>query len=326
MGEIGRGDLRLKHGGYAHEPVMVEEVLEYLLPQRGGLFLDATLGGGGHAEPLLAASPDLRLIGIDQDPQALEAAGRRLARYADRMELVPGNFRDVEQLLADRYRGMTLDGALMDLGVSSHQIDDSARGFSFRRGTPLIMRMGGTTGGGSPAAEFLNEASEQELGRVFREYGEERRWRALARRIVKRRESAPFRTADDLVAAASASLGSLSARDKARLFQAVRIEVNDEVESLGEGLEQLGNSLGVGGKMVVISYHSLEDRIVKTAFREWSTACTCPPEIPICTCGGVAAGKRITRKVVRPGAAEVERNPRARSARLRAWERTEPVS
>jgi 16S rRNA (cytosine1402-N4)-methyltransferase len=305
---------------------MVEEVMQYLRPQRGGLFLDATLGGGGHAERLLASTSDLRLIGIDQDPRAFEAAGARLARYADRMELVLGNFRDVGQLLADRYPEETLDGALLDLGVSSHQIDESARGFSFRRGTPLIMRMGGTTGGGSPAADFLNDASEQELGRVFRDYGEERRWRALARQIVKRRGRTPFKTSDDLVAAAAASLGTLSARDKARLFQAIRIEVNDEMVALDEGLEQLGNALGVGGRMVVISYHSLEDRIVKTAFREWSTACVCPPEIPICMCGGVAAGKRITRKIVRPDDAEIQINPRARSARLRVWERTEPAS
>jgi len=168
----------------------------------------------------------------------------------------------------------------------------------------------------------LNEASEQELGRVFREYGEERRWRALARQIVRRRENSPLRTADDLVAAASSTVGSLSARDKARLFQAVRIQVNDELGALDEGLEQIANALGTGGRLVVISYHSLEDRLVKNRFRDWSTACSCPPEIPICVCDGTAAGRLITRKVVRPSDDEVLSNPRARSARLRAWERT----
>jgi len=185
------------------------------------------------------------------------------------------------------------------------------------------MRMGGTTGGGRTAADILNTESEQFLGTLFREYGEERRWRAVAREIIRRRQSAPFRTADDLVAAFTTVLGpGIDARTKARLFQALRIEVNDEMTALQEALMAIRGLLAHHGRFVVISYHSLEDRIVKNAFREWSRDCICPPEIPVCRCRGVALGRVLTRKPVRPAESEVLRNPRARSARLRAWEKS----
>lgn len=307
---------------FSHEPVLAEEALELLAPERGGVFLDATLGGAGHAERLLAKDPAVRLIGLDQDPDALEAAARRLGVRGDRAVLIRGNFRDAPELLATTSEERDLAGALLDLGVSSHQIDTTARGFSFRRGTPLNMRMGGTTGGGRTAADILNSESEERLGILFRDYGEERRWRAIAREIVRRRRSAPFRTADDLVGAFTAVLGpGLDASTKARLFQALRIEVNDEMTALQEALVGIRGLLASGGRFVVISYHSLEDRIVKNAFREWSRECVCPPEMPICRCRGVALGHLLTRKPVRPGMAELERNPRARSARLRAWEK-----
>ena len=307
---------------YQHEPVMPDEVLRFLRPERGGVFLDATIGGGGHAVRLLEAGPDVRVIGIDQDPEAIEASRARLARFGDRVDLRLGNFRDLDRL-EDDTDIRNLAGALLDLGVSSHQIDTTARGFSFRPGTSLRMRMGGTTGDREPAADLLNAAAEHELGRVFREYGDERRWRALAREVVRRRKIRPFHTSDDLVGALTAVLGrSASEREKARVFQAVRIAVNDELDALHEGLESVRERLAVGGRLVVISYHSLEDRIAKQTFRDWARACVCPPGLPECRCRGEPLGRVLTRRPERPGEEETARNPRARSARLRAWEKS----
>lgn len=306
---------------YEHEPVMVEEVVAHLRPERGGLYLDGTLGGGGHAAAILAAAPEARVVGLDRDPEAIEAARRRLTGHAERVELIRANFRDVLDL--GEARGWPpFGGALLDLGVSSRQLDEPARGFSYRPGTALDMRMGGTPGGRRPAADLLNEASEEELGRIFREYGEERRWRPLAREIVRRRAKRPFRRSDDLVDAIEAALPPpVTFQDKARLFQALRIAVNDELGALDEGLEGVRESLAPGGRLVAIAYHSLEDRLVKQAFREWSRACICPPELPVCRCRGEPLGETLTKKPLRPSEAEVERNPRARSARLRVWEK-----
>ena len=304
---------------FSHQPVMADEVLKLLEPERGLWFLDGTVGGGGHAERILESNPAAMLIGLDQDTEAVAAARARLARFGDRAIVMTGNFRDAAELL-EEYKDIGLDGALLDLGVSSHQIDTMARGFSFRRGTPLNMRMGGTTGGWRTAADLLNTASEEELGKIFRDYGEERKWRGMSREIARRRQEKPLRTADDLVAAASTALWRpLSPRDKARLFQAVRIAVNDELEALQDGLEVIARLLKTEGRLVVISYHSLEDRIVKEAFREWSRECVCPPELPICTCRGHALGRRLTKKPMRPTETEVASNPRSRSARLRGW-------
>ena len=304
---------------FSHQPVMADEVLKLLEPQRGLWFLDGTVGGGGHAERILDSNPAATLIGLDQDTEAVAAARVRLARFGDRAIVMTGNFRDAAELL-EEYKDVGLDGALLDLGVSSHQIDTMARGFSFRRGTPLNMRMGGTTGGWRTAADLLNTASEEELGKIFREYGEERKWRGMSREIARRRQEKPLRTADDLVAAASTALWRpLSPRDKARLFQAVRIAVNEELEALQDGLEVIARLLRTEGRLVVISYHSLEDRIVKETFREWSRTCVCPPELPICTCRGHALGRRLTKKPMRPTETEVASNPRSRSARLRGW-------
>ena len=307
--------------GYSHDPVLAGEVVDLLRPS-AGTWIDGTLGGGGHAELLLRAHPELVLIGVDQDPEAIAAAAVRLDGYADRVTLVEGNFRDVADIAASRSEAGTVQGALLDLGVSSHQLDRQARGFSFRRSTPLDMRMGGTTDGRRTAADLLNEEVEAELGRIFREFGEERRWRRLAREVVKRRATVPFETSDDFVAACTTVLGSgLSTGTKARLFQALRIAVNDELGALEEVLPALRDNLDSGGRMAVISYHSLEDRIVKNAFREWSKVCICPPQLPVCRCRGAALGTTLTRKLIRPSEAEVQRNPRARSARLRGWQR-----
>lgn len=307
---------------YEHAPVMVDEVLEHLRPERGGWFLDGTVGGGGHALHILEASPEVRLLAVDRDPDAVAAAGERLKAHADRVRLARADFREAVALARREAGDEELAGALLDLGVSSHQLDERARGFSFRPGTPLNMRMGGTTDGRRPAAHLLNEASEEELGRIFRDYGEERRWRVLAREVARRRRETPFRTSDDLLEAIDAALGPRTTnQDRARIFQALRIAVNEELEALEQALPEIRDALVPGGRMVVIAYHSLEDRIVKNAFREWSRDCVCPPGLPVCRCRGEPLGRRLTKRPLRPSEAEVERNPRARSARLRAWER-----
>lgn len=303
-------------GEIRHVPVMLQEVLEHLRPERGGLYFDGTLGDGGHSEAILDAGADARVIGVDQDPEALEVAARRLARFGARFELRLSNFADAAEALSE-----PLAGALLDLGVSSRHLDEPVRGFSFRPGTPLDMRMAGPAARGVPtAADLLNELPEEELADLFWRYGEERRSRRLAAEVVKRRAEAPFRTSDDLVEVLERVYGGrLTVQDKARIFQALRIAVNDELGALERALPALRDALEPGGVLVVLSYHSLEDRRVKDAFREWSRACICPPELPVCRCRGRPLGETLTRKPVVPTAAEVERNPRARSARLRAW-------
>lgn len=301
-----------------HEPVMGAESLEWLAPERGGLYLDGTVGGGGHTALILERCASCRVVAVDRDPEALAEARGRLADVADRVRFLATRFDRAPMDPEVKDRG--LDGALLDLGVSSHQLDADDRGFAFRRGVALDMRMDPSEE--TDARRFLAEASEERLARVFREYGEEPRARRLAREIVKRRATEPLATSDDLVAALAVSLNrSPSSRDKARIFQAVRIAVNGEMQALEEGLPAIRDVLNGGGVIVVIAYHSLEDRVVKNAFREWSRTCVCPPELPVCRCRGEALGETLTRKVVRPTDAEVERNPRARSARLRAWRR-----
>lgn len=301
-----------------HEPVMGREVLDFLSPRGGGLYLDGTVGGGGHTRMILEACPDCRVLAVDRDPEALEEARAALSDIRSRVRFLGVRFDEAPADPEVRDRG--LDGALLDLGVSSHQLDDDARGFAFRRGVALDMRMNGAEG--SDARCFLAEADEGRLAQVFRDFGEERRARRLAREIVKRRATERLETSDDLVAALAVSLGrSPSARDKARIFQAVRIAVNKELEALEKGLPVIRDSLKDGAVLVAVAYHSLEDRTVKNAFREWSRSCVCPPELPLCICRGHALGETLTRKVLRPTESEVEQNPRARSARLRAWRR-----
>ncbi|MGI9189710.1 MAG: 16S rRNA (cytosine(1402)-N(4))-methyltransferase RsmH [Longimicrobiaceae bacterium] len=306
------------HASDYHRPVLVEETLQLLEPERGGLFLDGTVGGGGHAEALLERGDSARLVGVDRDPDAIREAGRRLERFGDRVRLVRANFAAAVDA-AGIAQGM-LAGALLDLGVSSHQIDDTARGFTFRPGAPLDMRMEGA-GGGESAAELLNRLPEEEMADLFRRWGEERRAKRLARLLVETRETEPLRRSDQLVAAADRALGPAARiADRARIFQAVRIAVNREIDALQEALPEIRTALAPGGVFVVLSYHSLEDRVVKNTFRDWSTACTCPPGFPVCTCGGVAEGTLLARGVA-AGEREVAANPRARSARLRAWRR-----
>lgn len=313
-------------GSAYHDPVLVREVVALLgLEGRARahfVALDCTLGGGGHSAALLAAGAEV--FGIDRDPDAIAVARRRLedAERSGRFHAVEGNYADVDELTV--LSGRRFDGILLDLGISSHQIDDPGRGFTFREGAPLDMRMAGGAAGERDAAAFLNAADESELARVFREYGDEPKAPRLAREVVRRRSDRPFATSDDLVRAIRGALGARSGPgDFARLFQAVRIEVNGELEGLARALPALRDRLVPGGALAVIAYHSGEDRLVKHALRDWSTECVCPPRQPQCTCRGRALGTLLTRKAVVATAGETAHNPRARSARLRAWRSAE---
>ena len=297
-----------------HAPVLADEVVGLLAAAR--TVLDGTLGGGGHALALLAAGSTV--TAVDRDPQAIESARERLASYGatGQFETVLGNYASLDDVPS--LDGRTFDAILLDLGVSSHQLDDPSRGFSFREGVPLDMRMG--VDAERDAAALINTAEEVELGAIFREYADERRAMRLAREIVRRRANRPFVTSDDLVGAIRGALGPRTGpSDFARLFQAVRIAVNDEIGGLERALDKLRVRLTPGGTLAVIAYHSGEDRVVKNAFRDWSTDCICPPRQPVCTCRGRALGTVVTRKPITASAEEAERNPRARSARLRAW-------
>lgn len=306
----------LTDGSTYHVPVMVREVLHYLRPERGGTYLDGTLGGGGHAHALLSASPDVLLMGADRDPDARAEARSRLGEFGDRICIVEANFADAVDVAGIEPQELT--GALLDLGISSHQVDVESRGFTFRSGAPLDMRME-STAGGETAADLLNSLAEEDLANLFYRYGEERRSRRLARTIVEMRGSAPLECSDDLVTAIDRSLPGSSMQDRARIFQALRIAVNHEIDSLKSALPKLRDALAPGGVLVVLSYHSLEDRVVKDAFREWSRQCICPPGLPVCVCRGRALGETLTRKPIAATAEEVAQNSRARSARLRAW-------
>lgn len=298
-----------------HVPVMVSEVLEYLEPERGGLYFDGTLGGGGHTGAILERGTRARMISVDRDEEAIEVAEERLGTYSDRLTLRQQDYASAAEELSE-----PLAGALLDLGISSHQVDRDERGFSFREDVSLDMRMGSAESPQPSAADLLNHLSEGDLADVFYHFGEERRARQLAREVVRRRRRRPFEKSDDLVAAMRAVLGpQMDAGDKARIFQALRIAVNREMEQLDRGLEALRDALGPGGVLVALAYHSLEDRRVKQAFREWSRACVCPPELPVCRCRGKPLGETLTKRPRYPTESEIESNPRARSARLRAW-------
>jgi 16S rRNA (cytosine1402-N4)-methyltransferase len=302
-----------EHAAY-HEPVLVAEVLRYLEPARGGVYFDGTLGGGGHTEAILDAGSAAYVIGVDQDAEALDVAGRRLARFGDRVRLVHANYADAAERVET-----PLSGALLDLGVSSHQIDSVERGFSFRPGTSLDMRMSPAAGVPS-AADLLNELEQDELANVFYRFGEEKRSRRLAAAVVRRRAASPLRTSDDLNEVLERFYGPrITVQDRARIYQALRIAVNDELGVLERTLEVLREKLTPEGVLVIMSYHSLEDRLVKDAFREWSRECVCPPQLPVCRCRGHALGRVLTRKPVMADDAELLANPRSRSARLRAW-------
>jgi 16S rRNA (cytosine1402-N4)-methyltransferase len=294
-----------------HEPVLAEEIAA--LAEGCRRVVDGTTGGGGHTQRFLALGASV--LAVDRDPEALRHARTRVGD-AD-VRWLEGGFADNEVLAA--VAGFQPDFVLLDLGVSSHQLDADERGFTFRAGSLLDMRMGM---GGRTAADLLNTASRDELAHLFLEYGDERRAPRLAAAIVRRRTTVPFAVSDDLVNAIRSVLGPRSGpSDFARLFQAVRIAVNDELGQLERALPALRDRLGAGGRLVVISYHSGEDRVVKRAFREWARSCICPPGQPVCTCRGRALGRLDPRRVVSPSTEETAVNPRARSAKLRGFVR-----
>ncbi|HEY8155033.1 MAG TPA: 16S rRNA (cytosine(1402)-N(4))-methyltransferase RsmH [Myxococcota bacterium] len=310
---------------FAHRPVLLAESLELLALHPGAVVVDGTVGGGGHAAAILErTAPDGRLIGFDMDDDALASARRSLLPFGDRVQLLRASFRELpEQLSA--LRSPRIDAVLLDLGVSSHQLDSPSRGFRFADATaaetPLDMRMDRR----SPvtAAEILRTRSADELAAIFREGGELPGAGRLARRLVEARQRAPLLTTRDLLRAIEAARvgGGRRHHPATLVFQALRIAVNDEIGALREGLDAAILALRPKGRLVVIAYHSLEDRCVKHRFREAERGCTCPPRIPVCVCGGVPLLRVLTRRPLRPGPAEIQENPRARSARLRAAER-----
>ena len=293
-----------------HLPVLLDAVLDLAAGARRAV--DCTLGDGGHTAALRAAGATV--LGIDRDPDAIARARARLGDVGVRFLTAPYASPEALQAIAE----FRPDFILLDLGVSSRQLDDETLGFTFRRGAALDMRM---SRAGESAADLLNQAPAETLARIFKEFGDEPRARRLAAEVVERRTQAPFATSDDFVNAIRRVLGPRSGPgDFARLFQAVRIAVNDELPGLALALPAMRESLVPGGRLAVISYHSGEDRLVKHAFREWGTACICPPVQPICTCRGRALGKVAPRKSVLPSSDEIAANPRARSARLRGFQ------
>lgn len=303
--------------------MMFGETMDALRIHRGGAYVDGTLGGGGHAAGILARLAGTgRLIGIDKDAEALASAGERLAG-ASNLTLIHGDFHGARALLAER--GVSeLDGALLDLGVSSHQLDTPARGFSYREDAPLDMRMDASQG--ETAADLIARMGERELARVFYEYGEENWGARIAREIVARRERSAILTTFDLVACVDAAVPKpVRMRDTGhparRVFQALRIAVNDELAPLERALESIAGMLKPGGRLCVITFHSLEDRIVKRTFARLRKPCVCPPSFPVCVCGREPSLTGYGAKPVSPSDEELERNPRSRSARLRAAEK-----
>ncbi|MCK4621649.1 MAG: 16S rRNA (cytosine(1402)-N(4))-methyltransferase RsmH [Desulfuromonadales bacterium] len=307
---------------FEHQSVMPKEVLRWLEPKPAGVYLDGTLGGAGHARLILEAAPGCRLIGLDRDPAALQKAAEVLTPFAGRVELQHATFDQAAAVL--RQLGVDcLDGMLLDLGVSSHQLDTPERGFSFRYDAPLDMRMNPQAG--ITAAEVINQAEEAELVRIFFEYGEERFSRKIARKIVAQRKETPIVRTGELAQLVRQVVpgGNRPGRihPATRVFQALRIHVNEELEQVRNGVAAGIELLKPGGRLVVISFHSLEDRIVKQLFRDRAKGCICPPRLPICQCHQVPLVKLLTRKGVRAGAEEIEKNVRSRSAMLRAVER-----
>ena len=303
-----------------HEPVLLQDVLEYLRPNRAnGTIVDATVGLGGHAEALLERHPDVRLIGIDRDPEALERSRERLSRFGDRVTLVRGRHESLIEILK-QLQVERVSGLLADLGVSSMQLDDAARGFSFRFEGPLDMRMGAE---GPSAADLVNSLDEHELAKILRDYGEERMAGGIARAIVRARSDEPILTTTRLAEVIrTVKRPRYNEIDPSTLtFQALRIATNEELVGLDRFVDDAVSVLESGARVAIISFHSLEDRIVKRAFRRWKGECTCPPNLPVCGCGAKAEIEILTGRPVTASEEEERRNPRARSAKLRVAEK-----
>ncbi|MCC6629973.1 MAG: 16S rRNA (cytosine(1402)-N(4))-methyltransferase RsmH [Chloroflexi bacterium] len=308
-----------------HVPVLLGESVAALAPRPGGRYLDGTYGGGGHTAALLAAcAPDGRVLALDRDPAAVARGVTAAAMAGGRLVVQQANFADLAAVAIEA--GFApLDGILLDLGMSSFQLDEAARGFSFQSDGPLDMRMDPTSG--QPASALVNELPERELADLIYEYGEERASRRIARAIVQARARAPLRTTGDLTRAVTAAVGRPPGglHPATRTFQALRIAVNDELGALEGALAGALTVLAPGGRLVVISFHSLEDRIVKQYFRREATDCLCPPALPVCQCGHRAQVRLSTRRPVVPGVAEAAANPRSRSAKMRVAERLPAV-
>ncbi|MCI8842742.1 MAG: 16S rRNA (cytosine(1402)-N(4))-methyltransferase RsmH [Oscillospiraceae bacterium] len=307
---------------FHHITVLLDETIEQMQIDPSKVYLDGTLGGGGHASAIAAKLTTGRLIGLDRDEKALTAARERLAPWMDRVTLLHRNFRELDNAL-DGLGLEAVDGMVFDLGVSSPQLDDGARGFSYRTDAPLDMRMDATQR--LTAWELVNRWPREQLKRIFYDYGEERYAPQIAAAIEKRRESAPIETTLELVDVIKSAMPPQALREKQhpakRSFQAIRIAVNDELGALDTLMGMAVDRLDPGGRLAVITFHSLEDRIVKSALQEAARGCVCPPEFPVCVCGRKPKVRLITRKPILPGTRELEANPRARSAKLRVAER-----
>ena len=305
-----------------HVSVLLSECIENLNIRPDGIYVDGTLGLGGHSYEIASRLREGRLIGIDRDPSAIERAGKRLEPFRDRITLVHGNFGDVAQIL-DELGIAGVDGMLFDLGVSSPQLDEAERGFSYMLEAPLDMRMDSTAA--LSAYEVVNTWSEERLNRILWDYGEERYARRITAAILAAREKAPIQSTAELVEIIRGAMPAAALREKQhpakRSFQAIRIAVNDELGEVERMMETAPDKLNPGGRLCVISFHSLEDRIVKTGIARRENGCTCPREAPVCTCGFVRTLRSVSRKPILPSEEEIERNPRSRSAKLRVAER-----
>lgn len=306
---------------FHHISVLLNECIDNLNIKPDGIYVDGTMGGGGHSLGIAKRLTTGRLICIDQDPNAHEAAGKRLAEYKDRITFVRDNFGNIKSIL-DSLEIEKIDGMLLDIGVSSHQLDEAERGFSYQQDAPLDMRMNPDRP--FSAYDVVNGYDEDELDRVIFTYGEERWARRIAQFIVKEREAKPIETTGELVDIIKKAVPKGARKDgphpAKRTFQAIRIEVNGELEVLQRAIDDVAARLAVGGRLCIITFHSLEDRIVKEAFRKQENPCICPPQFPVCVCGKKPLGRVITRKPILPSKEELEENPRSRSAKLRVLE------
>ena len=307
---------------FTHRPVLLDECIEALKIRPEGVYLDGTLGRAGHSGEIVKRLTSGRLICVDRDQEALEAARKRLAPWMDRVELVHSNFDRVDEIL-DKLSVPVVDGMLFDLGVSSPQLDDGSRGFSYMADAPLDMRM--DRGEGLTAAQVVNTWPQEELRRIISQYGEERYAPQIAGAIARRRGDKPISTTQELVEIIKSAMPAKALREKQhpakRTFQAIRIAVNDELASVERMLRRAVPRLNRGGRLAVITFHSLEDRIVKTGLNEFARGCTCPPDFPVCVCGKTPQVKLVNKKPILPTEREIEENPRARSAKLRIAEK-----
>ena len=309
---------------FSHKSVLLNETIEGLKIKPDGIYVDGTLGGGGHSFEIVARLNEKgRLVGIDQDEAAIEAAGNRLSEFGSRVTIVRSNYRNTKSVLASL--GITgIDGMMLDLGVSSYQLDTEERGFSYRFDTPLDMRMDQRQS--LTAKNIVNEYSETELFHVIRDYGEDKFAKNIARHIVKARETKTIETTGELNeiirAAIPAKMRAEGGHPSKRTFQAIRIECNRELEVLKESLDELIGLLNPGGRLCIITFHSLEDRIVKTAFKRAENPCTCPPNFPVCVCGRTSLGRVVSSKPILPGEEELLENARSKSAKLRIFEKS----